>query len=81
LRKNRNQQLKDLFDENYLTMLRKCLCLEEKQLRILTLKILRYSLEIKPVLSNELKAKLFPLVICKFFEDFRYGTFEERFEV
>jgi len=81
LRKNRNQQLKDLFDENYLTMLRKCLCLEEKQLRILTLKILRYSLEIKPILSNELKAKLFPLVICKFFEDFRYGTFEERFEV
>ncbi len=81
MRKNRNQQLKDLFDENYLTMLRKCLCLEEKQLRILTLKILRYSLEIKPILSNELKAKLFPLVICKFFEDFRYGTFEERFEV
>lgn len=81
MRKNRNQQLKDLFDENYLMILRKCLCLVEKQIRILVLKILRYSLEIKPQLSNELKAKLFPLVICKFFEDFRYGTFEERFEV
>lgn len=48
---------------------------------MLTLKILRYSLEIKPQLAIELKAKFFPLVICKFFEDFRYGTFEERFEV
>jgi len=55
--------------------------LEEKQIRILTLKILRYSLEIKPQLAYDLRAKLFPLVICKFFEDFRYGTFEERFEV
>jgi hypothetical protein len=70
-----------LFDDDYLSILRKCLCLEEKQFRILTLKILRYSLEIKPQLANNLKRKLFPLLICKFFEDFRYGTFEERFEV
>ena len=62
-------------------MLRKCLCVEEKQIRIIVLKILRYTIEIKPSIAIELKAKLFPLVICKFFEDFRYGSFEERFEV
>jgi hypothetical protein len=62
-------------------MIRKCLCIEEKQIRIIVLKILRYTIELKPNIANELKAKLFPLIICKFFEDFRYGTFEERFEV
>lgn len=81
MRKNRNQQIKDVFDDAYLVILRKCLCLEEKQVRILVLKILRYSLEIKPSLANSLKTRLFPLVVCKYFEDFRYGTFEERFEV
>jgi hypothetical protein len=62
-------------------MLRKCLCIEEKQIRIIVLKILRYTIELKPNIAYELKAKLFPLVISKFFEDFRHGTFEERFEV
>lgn len=62
-------------------MLRKCLCIEEKQIRIIVLKILRYTIEIKPTIAIELKSKMFPLVICKFFEDFRYGSFEERFEV
>lgn len=54
---------------------------EEKNIRFLTLKILRYSLEICPSIAAVLKAKLFPLIICKLFEDHKYGTFEERLEV
>ena len=65
-------------------MLRKCLSIDEKdekKTRIIVLKILRYTIELKPTIANELKAKLFPLLICRYFEDFKNYSFEERFEV
>src|SRR5690242_19478638 len=61
-------------------LFRKYILVEEKTIRILTVKILRYSLELYPNLGIILKKKLFPLLICKLFEDHKYGTFEERLE-
>jgi hypothetical protein len=62
-------------------MFRRFLTVEEKDIRFMTLKVIRLGLEVCPNLGNLLKKKLFPLVICKLFEDHKYGTFEERLEV
>lgn len=62
-------------------MIRKFLMVEDKTIRMLTIKIIRYNLELYPNLGTILKSKMYPLIICKLFEDHKYGTFEERLEV
>lgn len=63
-----------------LILFRKFVLIEDKDIRLLTLKIIRLTLEINPELGGNLKDLLFPLVICRIFEDYKSGTFEERLE-
>jgi hypothetical protein len=62
-------------------MFRKFLLVEEKLIRMLTIKIIRYNLELYPYIGAILKKKMYPLILCKLFEDHKNGTFEERLEV
>ena len=61
-------------------MLRKFLLVEEKTIRMYSVKIVRYYLECYPRIGTTLKKKWFPLIICKLFEDHKYCSFEERLE-
>jgi len=60
---------------------RKFLLVDDKIIRILTIKIIRYYLEFFSDLGEILKKKMFPIIICKIFEDHKLTTFEERLEV
>jgi hypothetical protein len=61
--------------------MRRLLAVEDKTIRILTLKVIRYTLEVCPSFGALLKLKLIPMYVCKLFEDHKHGTFEERLEV
>src|SRR5689334_15232703 len=61
-------------------MFRKFLLVEEKTIRMFTVKIIRYYIELFPNIGITFKKKMFPLIICKLFEDHKYGSFEERLE-
>jgi hypothetical protein len=61
-------------------MFRKFLTVDEKTIRMYTLKIIRYYLETYPSIGFLLKKKWFPLIICKLFEDHKNSSFEERLE-
>ena len=63
-----------------LNLIRKFILNEDKTLKIYGFKILRYLIELFPYLSLVLKKKMFPLIICKTFEDKSF-SFEERYEV
>jgi hypothetical protein len=63
-----------------LNLIRKFILSDDKTLKVYGFKILRYLIEIFPYLCLVLKKKLFPLIICKTFEDKAF-SFEERFEV
>lgn len=71
---------KNLISFETIRIFRKFLLVEDKAIRILTLKILRYYFEIIPSLSVDLKRKFFPLLISKQFEDHKASSFEERIE-
>jgi hypothetical protein len=71
----------EIFSVEIIIMLRKFLLVPDKLIRLLAIKILRFSLEIKPNLGIILKKKMFPLIICKIFEDHKSTCFEERLEV
>ena len=47
---------------------------------MLTIRILRYYIELFPKLGAVFKKKMFPMIICKLFEDHKYGSFEERLD-
>ena len=73
------QQISDLFTNNYIFLFR-TLLLQEKGIRIIILKILRNNIQIYPQFTEKLLDALYPLVICKIFEEFKKNTFEERYE-
>jgi hypothetical protein len=84
LRKLRNSTTVSLLDielsiDNVL-MFRKFLLVEDKTIRMFTIKIVRYYLELFPSIGYVYKKKMIPLIICKLFEDHKYGSFEERLE-
>ena len=54
---------------------------EDKTIRLLCLKIIRYNIEVCPSIGITLKDKLFPIIICKLYEDHKFASFEERLEV
>ena len=72
-------QISDLFTNDHIYLLR-TLILKERSVRILVLKILRNNIQIYPQFTQKLLDALFPIAICKIFEDFKRSTFEERYE-
>ena len=72
-------QISDLFTNNLLFLFR-TLLLQEKGVRLLIIKIIRYNIQIDPEFTIKLLDSLFPIVICKIMEDFKKSTFEERYE-
>ena len=67
-----------LINEHY-NIFRKVI-LEEKSIRVTTLKILRFLIEISPTyFTNIYLNKMLPLAICKIFEDFKHGSFDDRY--
>ena len=56
------------------------LSLQEEGIRSIVLKILRYSIEIYPPFSQKLADKMFPILICKIFEDYKSKNFDEKYE-
>lgn len=80
--KSNPEQVRDktIVDIEDIVLIQKFILNEDKTLKIYGIKILRYLIELFPYLTLVLKKKMFPLIICKTFED-RLFSFEERFEV
>ena len=56
------------------------LFLQEKSIRIFILKIMRNNIQLYPQFTDRLLNQLYPIAICRIFEDFKKSTFEERYE-
>ena len=54
--------------------------LQEEGIRTMILKILRYNIEVHPPFTEKLINKMFPIVICKIFEDYKNKNFDEKYE-
>ncbi len=80
-KKKKNQQsINNLFSNDHFIIFRKVI-LEEKNIRIKALKILRVLIEISPkYFTNKYLNHMYPFIICKILEDFKHGIFEERYE-
>ncbi len=71
----------ELITLDNLSLIRKLLVCDERIIKILSIKILRYYLEINPKVSSIYKTKLIHFLTCKIFDDFKNSSFEERLEV
>jgi len=71
----------ELITIDNLSLIRKLLVCDERIIKILSIKILRYYLEINPKVSSIYKTKLIHFLTCKIFDDFKNSSFEERLEV
>ena len=72
-------KISDLLTSDFLYLFR-TLLLQEKGIRLLILKILRYNIEIYAPFTQKLLDTFYPIVICRIFEEFKKSTFEERYE-
>ena len=54
--------------------------LQEEGMRSIVLKILRKNIEIYPLFTNKLLEKMFQIIICRIFEDFKSKTYNDRYE-
>ena len=72
-------KISDLFIDDFIYLFR-TLLLEEKGVRIIILKILRHNIQIYPPFTQKMLDALYPIVICKIFEEFKLSSFEERYE-
>ena len=81
LKKNKNISISidNLITNEHYNIFRKVI-LEEKSIRITALKILRFLIEISPTyFTNIYLNKMLPIAICKIFEDFKHGSFDDRY--
>ena len=69
----------DLFTMEYLFFFR-IVIIKGKSLRILVLSLLMNCIEINPLFTNKILDAMIPIVICKFFEDTKNSSFEEKYE-
>ena len=69
----------DLFTIEYLFFFR-ILIIKSKPQRIIILQILRNCIEINPSFTTKMIDAMFPIVLCRIFEDSKNSTFEERYE-
>ena len=78
-KKNISISIDNLITNEHYNIFRKVI-LEEKTIRLTTLKILRLLIEISPShFTNNYLNKMYPILICKIFEDFKHGNFDERY--
>ena len=71
--------ISDLFTQNIIFVFR-TLILQEKFVRNIIIKIIRLNIQIYPFFTSKLLKSLYPIVICKIFEEYKKSTFEERYE-
>ena len=71
--------ISDLFTEDIIYFFR-TLILQEKFVRNIIIKIIRLNIQIYPFFTSKLLKSLYPIVICKIFEEYKKSTFEERYE-
>ena len=71
--------ISDLFTTNIIYIFR-YLFLQEKSLRNITVKIIRLNIQIYPFFTNKLLESLYPIAICRIFEEYKKSSFEERYE-
>ena len=71
--------ISDLFTEDIIYFFR-TLILQEKFVRNIIIKIIRLNIQIYPFFTSKLLKCLYPIVICKIFEEYKKSTFEERYE-
>ena len=69
----------DLFTIEYLFFFR-ILIIKSKPQRIIILQIVRNCIEINPSFTTKMIDAMFPIVLCRIFEDSKNSTFEERYE-
>ena len=72
--------ISDLFTSNIIYIFRYIILQEKKTMRIIILRIIRLNIEIYPFFTNKLLECLYPIAICKIFEENKKNTFEERYE-
>lgn len=70
-----------VFSSEHMQIMRKFILIEEKCIRILALKILRYLIDVSPNITVRLLNKMYPVAICRQFEDYKQRSFDERLEV
>ena len=80
--KNNGQSsiISDLFTSNIIYIFRYLILQEKKTMRIIIIRIIRLNIEIYPFFTNKLLECLYPIAICKIFEENKKNTFEERYE-
>ena len=71
--------ISDLFTSNIIYIFR-YIFLQEKSLRNIILKIISLNIQIYPFFTNKLLEALYPIAICKIFEEYKKSSFEERYE-
>ena len=76
---HQSSSISDLFTINIIYIFRS-LIIEEKSIRNIIIKIIRLNIQIYPFFTNKLLECIFPIVICKIFEEYKKSTFEERYE-
>ena len=72
-------KISDLFTNDFMYLFR-TLLLQEKGIRLIILKFLRYNIEIYPPFTKKMLDTFYPIVICKILEEYKKSTFEERYE-
>ena len=72
--------ISDLFTRNIIYIFRYLILQEKKTMRIIIIRIIKLNIEIYPFFTNKLLECLYPIAICKIFEENKKNTFEERYE-
>ena len=75
----KSSAISDLFTINIVFIFRS-LILQEKSLRNIIIKIIRLNIQIYPFFTSKLLECLYPIAICRIFEEYKKNTFEERYE-
>ena len=75
----KSKEISDLFTPHILYIFRAWI-LQEKYIRKIIIKIIGLNIKIYPYFTQKLIDSLYPIVICKIFEEYKKSTFEERYE-
>ena len=76
----KSSSISDLFTFNILYIFRSVILQEKKDIRNIIIKIIRLNIQIYPFFTSKLLESLYPIAICKIFEEYKKSIFEERYE-
>ena len=76
----KTSSISDLFNSNIIYIFR-TLILQEKFIRNIILKIIRLNIQIYPFFTSKLLETLYPIVICKIFEEYKKSTLKKDMNV